>query len=133
LLPTQNLYEITVSKYFVDYERKIKCDINNHYISDSELLNDEKVIYTNGIFFSDRFFNQNSKDFEFFFSAWSPNSNEPYYYIVEVQNISENYYGYIKDTNIYHPENEYYNVFNNIVGGRGIFALSATKTIEITP
>ncbi len=132
IVPTQNLYEITVSKYFVDDEENINCYIDNQYITDNEILNDEKVIFTNGIFFSDRFFNQNSKDFEFFFSAWSPTSNQPYYYIVEVQNISENYYRYIKDI-IYLSENEHYNVLNNIVGGRGIFALSATKQIEITP
>lgn len=136
ILPITNFYEIKVLIDFIDidFQKNIPCSIDEKYISDTEILNDPYLFNTSGLLFSDHFFNQNSKDFELYF-RYSQNwfQNHPYKYIVEINNISENYYHYIKQISNYNPDNEPFNLFSNIGGGKGVFALFSTKRIEITP
>lgn len=134
--PTTNFYEINVLLYSPEFEiqKNIICSIDQQYISDTEILNDPFMVNTHGLIISDQFFNQSSKGFELYFrysQSWL--QNQPYKYIVEINNISENYYHYSKQVSNYNPDNEPFNVLSNISGGLGIFALYASKKDTITP
>ena len=111
----------TATAYFAD-----------EYISDPDLIHADNVFHVRGVIIK----NNNiigQKKLQLLFIVYMKPDNGDYYYELEIQNISENYYSYVKDVYNIEGEDEVFNVFTNIEGGKGVFSFYSVSKDTIYP
>lgn len=125
-------YNVILKLIPVNEGETLTAFFDNEYISDPDVINAQNVFYEKGVIIKNNTI-LGQKKLELQFIVYLKPENEDYYYELEVQSISENQYRYLKDVYNVSGEDEVFNVFTNIDGGKGLFSFYSVFKDTIYP
>ncbi len=129
---TNTYYNIILRLIPNDGGQTLTAFFDDVHISDPDLINADNVFYENGVIIKNNTI-IGQKKLELLFIVYSKPNNGDYYYELEIQNVSENHYRYVKDVYNIEGEDEVFNVFTNIEGGKGVFSFYSVYKDIIYP
>lgn len=125
-------YNIILRLITNDGEETLTAFFDDYHISDPDLIHADNVFYDQGVIIKNNSI-IGQKKLQLLFIVYLKPDNGDYYYELEIQNVSENYYKYVKDVYNVEGENEVFNVFTNIEGGKGVFSFYSVSKDTIYP